>query len=82
MGCNDLYAVGATDSISGAFCAKTGKLIGLSSQQIIDCSTSFGNSGCEGGDIVQCKLLFVVVVVNSCFREFLVISKHLLFLFS
>lgn len=31
---------------------KTGKLPDLSEQEIIDCSSKFGNMGCDGGALV------------------------------
>lgn len=49
QGCNDEYAFNVGESIAGAKCVLTRDLKRLSEQQIIDCSQSFGNLGCQGG---------------------------------
>ncbi|KAF4717351.1 hypothetical protein FOZ63_011899, partial [Perkinsus olseni] len=51
MGCGCCYAVQAAVMAEGRFQIKTGikPLIPFSDQQIVDCSTSYGNKGCKGG---------------------------------
>lgn len=45
--CGSCYAWSAVEAVQSAHAIKTGKLINLSEQQIIDCDT--GDNGCNGG---------------------------------
>jgi hypothetical protein len=47
--CASDWAMTATTVLEGQHFLKTGKLIRLSAQNLLDCSTKFANQGCNGG---------------------------------
>uniref|UniRef100_A0A4W3JSH5 Cathepsin L1-like n=1 Tax=Callorhinchus milii TaxID=7868 RepID=A0A4W3JSH5_CALMI len=63
--CGSCWAFSTTGVLEGQWFKKTGKLISLSEQYLMDCSQSVGNHGCNGGSNYRSLLFIKEKGINS-----------------
>ncbi|XP_043577531.1 cysteine proteinase 4-like [Chiloscyllium plagiosum] len=63
--CGSCWAFSTTGVLEGQVFNKTGKLISLSEQYLMDCTQSVGNRGCNGGFKVRALLFIKEHGINS-----------------
>jgi len=52
--CGSCYTFGSVCSLEGAHFVATGELLELAESQLVDCSSAYGNGGCNGGLEIWC----------------------------
>ena len=68
----------ALDAISSQYALKYGVMLTLSNQELVDCSSPYGNQGCSGGAMANGMAIFYFQ--DKFFQFFKIIKKFLKFI--
>lgn len=76
--CGSCWAFAGVASIESQVAIKTGKLVSLSDQNVIDCSESVGNAGCNGGWVdkgYQVRLFRYLVSISHPVLQYVIRNR-------